>query len=63
MGVALEEPREDDTSFVIDGVPFAGPPDTGRILRVYDEAVLDHDPHSGRASEFFVRLGRRSWSA
>jgi hypothetical protein len=58
--VALEEPREDDDRFEVDGVPLAVPPDVAMLLRVYDGAVLDHDPRSRRASAFFVRFDRRS---
>jgi hypothetical protein len=61
MGVALEEPREDDERFEIGGVPLAIPPDVAGFLEVYDDAILDHDPSSPRTSKFFVRIGRRSW--
>jgi hypothetical protein len=58
--VALEEPQENDSRLDVEGVPLAVPPDVARVLRVYDDAVLDHDPRPHRPSHFFVRFGRRS---
>jgi hypothetical protein len=59
LGLALEEPEEEDTRFELDGLPFAIPPDVRYILRYYDDAVLDHDPSWG-GGRFYVRYGRKA---
>ena len=61
MGLALEEPREDDVRFEVDGLPMAAPPDVEAILKAYDGAVLDRDPGWGGGDRFFVHFGRRRW--
>ena len=57
MGLALEEPGDEDARFEVDGLPFSVPPDVKHILRYYDGAVLDHDPNFG-SGRFYVRYER-----
>lgn len=58
MEVTLEEPREGDLRFEIDGLPLAVPPDAAMCLRAFDGAVLDGEGQSRSTDRFFIRFGR-----
>ncbi len=62
MGVALEEPQDEDERFEVDGIRLSIPPDVAHLLRIYQGATLDHDPRRRGPGGFHVRLsGRTSW--
>jgi hypothetical protein len=58
MEVALEEPREGDLRFEVDGLPLAVPPDAIMCLGSFDSAVLDNEGHRENMERFFIRFGR-----
>ena len=61
MGLALEEPRNEDESREIDGVRVAFPADVADILRIYGDATIDHDPRWRGTTGYFVRFVDRPW--